>query len=820
MKLRIILIVLSLLAFLSASIGGFLYYSSLKESAFEQAERQAALEAERIKTGLSSFLSENLRSVKALAGLEELKQALSSKDDDVLAVANLMLDHFNNSLGADVCYLMDYKGNTVASSNRNAADSFVGENFAFRPYWRQAIQGDPATYMALGITSKKRGVYYSHPVYGDGGDSPKGVAVIKASIEPLEKEFSQTYEGIVLLTDPHGIIFISNRANWLLHSLWKLSPEELTGVVNSLQFGIGPWKSIGLEIKQDNYVIDESKNEYLMYRKKVDKYPGWNVVYLRNLNAISKALSDPLLSITGSIILSLCGLIGLSVFFLYKKASYDIIRRKEAEEALRKSEERYRSLYHNTPAMLHSIDNQGRLISVSDYWVKALGYERDEVIARKSTDFLTEASRIFAEKKVLPEFLRTGHCKDVSYQFVKKNGEKIDVLLSAIAERDQEENITRSLAVLLDVTEQKRAQAELKKAKEELSSYSKDLERQVNERTREISGILRYTPAVVYIKDKEGKYLMVNSRYEELFGVRSEDIRGKTAHDIFPKELADQFQADDLQVFNERRTSQVEEEVPLKDGVRTYISVKFPLYDEQDSVYGVCGIATDITELKKVQDQLRRLSGSIMAGQEKERAAIARELHDELGQVLTALRMDCVWMRDRLKVLDAKASERTFAMCELIDQTIDDVRSIAVRLRPGVLDDLGLTDALEWYTNDFEKRTGIACTFNHLNVPEVNEMVATAAYRITQEALTNVARHSSATHVDVILQAKENRLSLEVVDNGRGFSTQGLKESECLGMAGMRERASLVGGSVDIRSQPGTGATVFLDLPIDRGAVP
>ena len=324
---------------------------------------------------------------------------------------------------------------------------------------------------------------------------------------------------------------------------------------------------------------------------------------------------------------------------------------------------------------------------------------------------------------------------------------------------------------------------------------------------------------MVYIKDNEGKYLLVNSRYETLFGIRNDEIRGKTAHDIFPKELADQFQADDLQVFAERRARQVEEQVPLEDGVRTYLSVKFPLYDEQESVYGVCGIATDITELKKAQDQLRRLSGSIMAGQEKERAAIARELHDELGQVLTALRMDCVWMRDRLKRTDARASERTFTMCELIDQTIDDVRSIAVRLRPGVLDDLGLTDALEWYTSDFEKRTGIACTFKQFDVPEVDDMVATAAYRITQEALTNVARHSSATHVDVILQAKEGRLTLKVVDNGRGFSTQKLKESECLGMAGMRERASLVGGCLDIQSQPGTGATVFFALPIDSGAV-
>jgi signal transduction histidine kinase len=146
---------------------------------------------------------------------------------------------------------------------------------------------------------------------------------------------------------------------------------------------------------------------------------------------------------------------------------------------------------------------------------------------------------------------------------------------------------------------------------------------------------------------------------------------------------------------------------------------------------------------------------------------------------------------------------------------------MATRLRPGVLDDLGLTEALEWYATDFEKRTGIACMFTHLNVPKVDDMVATAAYRITQEALTNVARHSFATHVDVTLQTKAGTLTLKVVDDGRGFNIQDLPESECLGIAGMRERASLVGGILEFQSQLGRGTLVYCKLPIDgkRGLV-
>jgi signal transduction histidine kinase len=255
-----------------------------------------------------------------------------------------------------------------------------------------------------------------------------------------------------------------------------------------------------------------------------------------------------------------------------------------------------------------------------------------------------------------------------------------------------------------------------------------------------------------------------------------------------------------------------------KDGMRVYLSVKFPLFDEGGSVNRVCGISTDITELKRAQDQLRRLSDGIMASQEKERAAVSRELHDELGQVLTALRIDSVWLRDRLDGADEKAAERALMMCTLIDNAIDEVRGMATRLRPGVLDDLGLVDALEWIAMDFEKRSGIPCAFPHRDVPHINDTVATAAYRIAQETLTNAARHSFATGVDVSLAVEDGRLSLVVADSGRGFDTKNLLDSRGLGVAGMRERAALVGGALEIHSQPGKGTRVVFHVPIDRAS--
>jgi PAS domain S-box-containing protein len=486
--------------------------------------------------------------------------------------------------------------------------------------------------------------------------------------------------------------------------------------------------------------------------------------------------------------------------------------RKRTEEELERTKEYLENIIENSVDAIGIVDSYGRFILWNRRAAEIYGYNFDELAGKSAFELYEDSEEL---EGMLRRLRRDGVVREYEISMRKKDGNIVPMDISISLLKDAYGNTIGSVCVARDLSERKKAEMELKQARDELSRYSKDLERQVAERTREITSILKYTPAVVYIKDSNGRYVLVNSRYEELFNIQNEEIRGKTDYDVFPKEIADQFRANDLQVFAERRPFQVEERVPHEDGIHNYLSVKFPLYDEEGSKRSICGISTDITELKNTQDQLRRLSGSIMASQEKERTAIARELHDELGQVLTALRIDSVWLKERLKVTDTIASERALAMRDLIDKTIDEVRGMSTRLRPGVLDDLGLTEALEWYTTDFEKRTGIACLFRHPGVPRVDDMVATAAYRIAQEALTNVARHSYANHVDVTLQAEAGMLSLKVQDNGRGFDRLDLPESECLGLAGMRERASLVGGIIDIQSQPGKGTQVYCKLPID-----
>jgi len=498
----------------------------------------------------------------------------------------------------------------------------------------------------------------------------------------------------------------------------------------------------------------------------------------------------------------------LSVFYLYGKASQDIIQRKAAEEALRESEETARALLNAPTDSALLLDTSGTILALNSPAADALGKNIDELVGLCAFDlFSSDISE--SRKAHHEEVLESG--KPVRYED-EREGKWWDTNVYPIF--DAQGRVVRVAIFSRDVTDQKHAEEALIIAKEELTRYSKNLEAQVKERTKEITSILRNTPAIVFIKNREFQYLLVNYQYEELFGISNEEIQGKTDYEIFSKETADQFRENDLKVLTEGRPFQVEERVPQENGFHTYLSIKFPLYDEHGAIQSLCGIATDITELKKAQDELRRLSARIMNGQEKERAAIARELHDELGQILTAVRMESVWLRDHLKENDPKAGERALTMCNLVDKTIDEVRGMAIRLRPKVLDDLGLIDALEWHTTEFEKRSGIACVFNHLDIPYISDILSTAAYRITQEALTNVARHSFATHVDVNLKAENDILKLSIVDNGVGFNTQILSDADSMGISGMRERAGLVGGNLEIESKPGKGTKVYFKAPL------
>jgi signal transduction histidine kinase len=219
-------------------------------------------------------------------------------------------------------------------------------------------------------------------------------------------------------------------------------------------------------------------------------------------------------------------------------------------------------------------------------------------------------------------------------------------------------------------------------------------------------------------------------------------------------------------------------------------------------------------ELRQSYQQLRALSVYLQHVREEERIRIAREIHDELGQVLTGLRLQLTWLAKHLPPRPAALHEKARLIAQRIDETIQIVRRIATELRPGILDNMGLLAALEWQANEFQIQTRIHCSV----VAEVGEMrldqdLNTAFFRIFQEALTNVVRHANATRVEVRLRRKNGSLVLEVQDNGRGISEAELRNVKSIGLIGMRERAGLLGGEVTWNGQPGKGTTVTVRIP-------
>jgi signal transduction histidine kinase len=216
--------------------------------------------------------------------------------------------------------------------------------------------------------------------------------------------------------------------------------------------------------------------------------------------------------------------------------------------------------------------------------------------------------------------------------------------------------------------------------------------------------------------------------------------------------------------------------------------------------------------LRESEDKLRRLAAHLISVREEERAHIAREIHDELGQVLTGIKMEVGWLQKRLK--EPMLLEKCDSMARLIDSTVQTVRKIATGLRPEMLDDMGLIAAVAWQAKEFQKRTGIRCRTKLPPESKIDLGISTTAFRIFQEILTNVARHSRATRVDIELDLTPEALRLEVVDNGVGIPSSDLNGRKSLGLLGMRERALLFGGEVSIMGTPGQGTRVSVSIPI------
>jgi len=221
--------------------------------------------------------------------------------------------------------------------------------------------------------------------------------------------------------------------------------------------------------------------------------------------------------------------------------------------------------------------------------------------------------------------------------------------------------------------------------------------------------------------------------------------------------------------------------------------------------------------LRRQQEELRELSARVLEAREEEKTSIARELHDELGQLLTALKMDVAWLRERLPAAAPETAQKVEQMNAVLDQTVGSVRRISADLRPLMLDDLGLADAASWLVEDFARRAGLECTLDiapEADFEPLERSAATALYRALQESLTNVGRHADARRVWIALRLEGDSACLDVEDDGRGIDADDIAKPRSLGLKGMRERARYLGGTLELGRGVHGGTRLRLRVPL------
>jgi PAS domain S-box-containing protein len=311
--------------------------------------------------------------------------------------------------------------------------------------------------------------------------------------------------------------------------------------------------------------------------------------------------------------------------------------------------------------------------------------------------------------------------------------------------------------------------------------------------------------------------LHCNGRFARFLGARLQSVIGSSMLDLVWPD--DHPKLDALLRRAAQRNCRGEIRLQSRKGASLSVHLSLsPL--RLDSTRAVCLIASDLSETKRAEqelrassEQLRNLTAHLLSVREEERARISREVHDELGQSLTAVKMDLAWLAGRLPRRNGRMLKRIRSTRQLANSIIQSIRRISTELRPAVLD-LGLAAAVEWQVQEFEARSGIQCKVRLLTREVVASNASTAMFRISQEIFTNVARHAKATRVEVVLQKQRDRLVLLIRDNGRGFDQADPSLSKSLGLLGMRERAAILGGRVNISSAPGKGTTVTAWIPL------
>jgi PAS domain S-box-containing protein len=484
------------------------------------------------------------------------------------------------------------------------------------------------------------------------------------------------------------------------------------------------------------------------------------------------------------------------IFYFGVDVTQEVQARKRAEE----SKKQYADLIQNLPAAVYTTDAEGKIQIFNKAAVHLWGMEpviNDTLYCGSFNIFYPDGTPMPLDQCPMARTLKNGvPVKGEEILVQRPNGELRNVMPNPSPVFDSSGQMTGAINVLNDITDARQSERELVK----------------------LSLIARKTDNAVLITNLDGKIEWVNEAFSRITEFSFDEAVGKSSSILHGPETNKSVVS--FMKEKSKRAQPFECEILkyTKSGKPVWLEIKHqPLFDSKGKVTQYFNLEADITERKKAyekvmksESEIRRFARQQNTIMEQERARIAREIHDEFGQQLTGLKMSLSSLKKQFVSNPANAEEVLAIVLGDVDQSIQSLREFATELRPGILDTLGLFPSIGWLAKDFEKKNGITCTstFKVNEEQMINESLSICFFRICQEALTNVARHAHASRVHLEMEQINDILSLKVTDNGKGIVNDKINNPFSMGLLGMRERASLVGGELFITSYPNTKTTV------------
>jgi PAS domain S-box-containing protein len=491
--------------------------------------------------------------------------------------------------------------------------------------------------------------------------------------------------------------------------------------------------------------------------------------------------------------------------------------------------ERARMAFENAPIGMAIVGLDFRLQRVNASLCEALGYSESELLDRNFIE-ISHPDDIKKDTALAHQLFR-GEIPSyrLEKRFIMKDGRLVWLDLTAIVLHSETGEILCGMAMVENITARKNAEETLRTSEERYRAFV----------VNSSEAIWRFEIADPIDTDLpldkqlrllyEQAYLAeCNDATARLHGYdRADDLIGLSVGDLFPTSEPSNVAACRAFLSRSYRLNGVESTERDGSGFRRFFLTSVIGIVLNKRLFRVWGVQRDITERKYAEEQLeasreqlRALTAHIQSVREDERTHLAREIHDVVGQGLTGLKIDMSWINKKLskelnETTRLEIEQRVAAAIELIERTSTAAKNICAALRPRVLDTFGLAAAVDWQCFEFEQRTGIACSVRtHGEEQKLHEEIATALFRIFQEALTNVSRHADARRVFVELQIGEAEVMLSLRDDGRGATEDEIWGVRSLGFLGMRERAALLGGDVYIKGKRGEGTAVTVRIPI------